>query len=366
MKVAILGTGNVGCAMACDLSKKGHTITLIKTSQSVHNDSFAYIKSNNNAIRMFETDGTIVEANIDTLTTDVSCVSSAEIVMVTVQTNYHEELIKRISPWIKANQIILFIPGYLSTAYMLKHCSRKDIIIVEAESSFIDCRLKDLNTINVSFRNVRNPLGVFPSRRKAKVEEVLKQLDFPFVFLSSVIEAALHNPNLIVHTVGAIMSIPRVEKTEGNYYMYHEVFTPSVWNILENLDGEKMNILEKLGFERLSYVQACKYRNSLDANKDAKTVFFEYANDPNSVKGPTSVDSRYITEDVSQGLVLLETLGYSLNICTPLATSLIEIASAALNRDLRKCGRNVNNLGMHNINALLKDNGKEQINNYYE
>ena len=34
--------------------------------------------------------------------------------------------------------------------------------------------------------------------------------------------------------------------------MYWEVWTPSVWNILEKLDSEKMDILEKLGYERLA------------------------------------------------------------------------------------------------------------------
>ncbi len=77
--------------------------------------------------------------------------------------------------------------------------------------------------------------------------EFLAPLQYHYTALSSVVEAALHNPNLIVHTVGAIMSIPRIEKTNGEYCMYHEVFTPSVWNILERLDSEKMDVLEKLG-----------------------------------------------------------------------------------------------------------------------
>ena len=66
------------------------------------------------------------------------------------------------------------------------------------------------------------------------------------------------------------MSIPRIEKTKGDYVMYHEVFTPSVWNILEALDSEKMDVLEKLGFERIPYVEACKHRNSLDDERMPK------------------------------------------------------------------------------------------------
>ena len=139
--------------------------------------------------------------------------------------------------------------------------------------------------------------------------------------------------------------------------MYHEVFTPSVWNILERLDSEKMDVLEKLGHERLAYVDACKYRNSLDESMDGKAVFFEYAAMPTRAKGPTTVDSRYILEDVSQGLVLLEALGGCLGLKTPVSTSLIEIASAALSRDLRAEGRSLEGLGKERVQRVLADCG---------
>ena len=155
------------------------------------------------------------------------------------------------------------------------------------------------------------------------------------------------------------MSIPRIEKTDGDYCMYHEVFTPSVWRILEALDDEKMNVMEQLGCERLSYVEACKYRNSLDDERDAKEVFFWYASMPTRAKGPTTVDSRYISEDVPQGLVLLETLGEKLDIPTPICSSLIEIASAALGRDLRAEGRTPEHLGEAQIERILNDSRYE-------
>ena len=62
---------------------------------------------------------------------------------------------------------------------------------------------------------------------------------------------------------------------------------------------------------------------------------------PTRAKGPTTVNSRYITEDVPQGLVLLETLGAELDVPTPVCSSLIEIATAALGRDMRENGRTV-------------------------
>ena len=80
-----------------------------------------------------------------------------------------------------------------------------------------------------------------------------------------------------------------------------------------------------------------------------------YANMPTRAKGPVKVDSRYISEDIPQGLVMLETLGEKLNVDTPVCTSLIEMASAALGRDLRAEGRTIDILGEDNISTILSD-----------
>ena len=353
MKVAILGAGNGGCAVAADLAFRGHDVTLIKTSNSMHNENYDYL-INNGGKMVLDDFGETKTGIIKCVTKDIEKLSEAEIVIIYIQTNYHEQLIERISPLLKDGQILLINPGYLSTAYVLKHC-KKDIIIAEAQSSFIDCRIKEPGKIKVGFRNVRNPIGIYPSSKRDIAIPKLEQLGFPFTYLNSVVEAALHNPNLIVHTVGAIMSIPRIEKTNGDYCMYHEVFTPSVWKILEQLDSEKMDVLERLGFDRIPYVEACKFRNSLDDNRDAKEVFFWYAAMPTRAKGPIVVDSRYISEDVPQGLVMLEALGLALGVKTPVCTSLIELATYALGRDLRAEGRTPKRLGEENIKKIIDD-----------
>lgn len=355
MRIAVLGAGNGGCAVAADICLKGkHDVTLIKTSNAMHNENYAHLLKNDGKISIWE-DGVVKSTQIHHLTYDLAAISESDIVIVYIQTRYHEDLIEKIIPYLHEGQIVLFNPGYLSTAYMLKHNMPDGVIVAEAESSFIDCRIAEPGLIKVGFRNVRNPIGIYPTAKKNEAIQKLDQLGFPFVYLSSVVEAALHNPNLIVHTVGAVMSIPRIEKTNGNYCMYHEVFTPSVWRILEKLDAEKMDILEKLGFERLPYVEACKYRNSLDDDRDAKEVFFWYAAMPTRAKGPVTVDSRYISEDVPQGLVMLEALGDQLGVSTPIATALIELATTALGRDLREEGRSPDRLGQENIAKILSD-----------
>ena len=357
MKIAILGAGNAGCAVAADLTLKGHEVTLIKTSHAMHDDNFEYMQSHKGEVTLNEF-GKVSTAYIHRVTRDLEELQDAEIVIIYIQTNYHEQLIEKIAPYLQKDQILLINPGYLSTAYVLKYCQDKPIIVAEAQSSFIDGRIMEPGQFKVGFRNVRNPIGIYPSSRKEEAIEKLDKLQERFVYLDSVVEAALHNPNLVVHTVGSVMSIPRIEKSHGDFCMYHEAYTrdnPATWRILEAMDAEKMNVLEKLGFSRLSYVEACKYRNSLDDNKDAKEVFLDYAEMDTRAKGPTQVDSRYISEDVPQGLVMLEALGKSLDVATPIVSSLIEIASAALGRDLRAEGRTPEKLGEENIQKILMD-----------
>jgi opine dehydrogenase len=328
----------------------------------MHDKNFNYLIKNDGKVKLIENEKTVT-ARIKRVTRELSHLSESEVVIIYIQTNYHEALIKRIKPYLRDGQIVLINPGYLSTAYMIKHCSDIDITVCEAQSSFLDCRIIEPGTIRIGFRNVRNPLGIYPVRRTEESKRNLNQLGFPFTYLPSVIEAGLHNPNLIVHTVGAIMSIPRIEKTKGDYCMYHEVFTPSVWRILEALDQEKMDVMEKLGCERIPYVEACKYRNTLDSKRDAKEVFFWYAGMPTRAKGPTVVDSRYISEDVPQGLVLLESLGKRYNVKTSICTALINIASAALGRDLRLEGRTVERLGEDILERIIQDK-KEWFNEF--
>ena len=138
--------------------------------------------------------------------------------------------------------------------------------------------------------------------------------------------------------------------------MYKEVFTPHIWNLVLALDNEKIRVLNALGLPGISYVEACKLRNSKE-DGDATEVFFDYAEN-SSPEGPYEPDSRYILEDVSQGLVMLESLGRVLDINTPVCTALIDCSSAIIATDFRKNGRTVEVLGKDNIKKIIADSKK--------
>ena len=356
MNITIVGTGNGGTTIGADLALKGHQVTLLKTSDKLHNENYAYLRKMKR-VEFEDTDRTKTAHFKDVTTDFASAIPGAELIILYIWTNFHQTVIDRMLPYIQDGQCFLLEPGYLSTCYFMQ-ATDKDITVIEAESSPIDCRIDKPGKVRALFRNVMNPFGVYPKANRDTAVKVLEALEYPYMLTDGVVEAALHNPNLIVHTIGAIFSIPRIEYTNGQYWMYKEVFTPHVWNIVRSLDKEKMDVLERLGSKRLPYVEACKLRNSEDKKGNAKAAFFHYARH-SSPKGPHQPDSRYITEDVPEGLVLLESLGQTLAIPTPTCSGLINVASAALEIDFRKDGRTVERLGLENIQKILEDSKME-------
>ena len=354
MKITVVGAGNAGTTVAAQLAHFGHAVTVLRTSNKLHNEHYDLFKRTRTVKVLDEYLGDYT-AEVHCVTEDYKeAITDAELIIVYVQTSYHEDVIKRMVPHLKDGQAILFEPGYLSTAYLLKYCD-KDVISIEAESSPVDCRIVEPCVCRVLFKNVMNPMGVYPACKKDVAASILDEIGFSYRFTDNVIEAALHNPNLIVHTVGALFSIPRIEYTGGKYWMYKEVFTPHVWNVCEALDAEKMAVMAAVGVaKRQSYVEACQERNFVNDERSPLDSFFDYAMN-SSPEGPTVPDSRYVTEDVPQGLVLLESLGLSLNVPTPTCTALIGIANAALQTDFRVCGRTIDKLGSDNLLKIQRD-----------
>ena len=122
MNICIIGTGNAGTTVGADLALKGHRVTLLKTSNALHNENYNY-REKNKKVLIEGLDGTSNTASFYKVTKDTAdaLTQDVELVIIYVQTNYHEKVIKTIEPFLHDNQIILFEPGYCSTAFLLKH-----------------------------------------------------------------------------------------------------------------------------------------------------------------------------------------------------------------------------------------------------
>jgi len=347
--VAILGAGNSGCAHAFKLSELGHKVSLIKTSFAMHDENFSVLQQNGGIwAEDFTCRGKKSFQKLRQITRDIkSGVQDADIIMVMTQSLQHEAVAKVLGKYVdKKTRLLLVIPGNLGSVFFKREIESKNIIVGEGESTPFDARIKEPGVVSILFKNVRNKLGFLPSSLSeagiSLANNLIETYEAP---RTNVVESALHNPNLVVHTIGVIMSAARIEHTKGEFWMYREGFTPAIWNLIDVLDKEKNSVIEAYGGTPSSYLDECKYRNSDDLTIDSRSVFESYGK-TGGPKGPSAINSRYLLEDVPNGLGLLSSLGAKANIPTPLSDSLILVASYLLNRDLKQEARTLERLGL--------------------
>ena len=349
--IAVIGAGNAGCAHAFKLAELGHNVSLIKTSFAMHDENFNVLQNNGGIwAEDFTCGGKKSFQKLRKISRDIKYgVQDADVVMVMTQSLQHEDVAKALGKHVnKKTRLLLVIPGNFGSILFKREIECEDIIIGEGESTPFDARIKEPGVVSILFKNVRNKLGFLPaSRSEAGIALAKNLIETYETYRHNVIESALHNPNLVVHTIGVIMSAARIEYTGGEFWMYREGFTPAIWNLIEVLDQEKNAVIQAYGGTPSAYLDECKYRNSDDLSIDSKSVFESYAR-TGGPKGPSSINSRYLLEDVPNGLGLLSSLGAKANIPTPLCDSLVLVASCLLNRDLKKEARTLNRLGLEN------------------
>lgn len=349
MKITVIGCGNAGLIHAAKLIEKGFKVGLYKTGHSVNEDFFNLISDENGFNVKDETNqGKRFRVKPEFITRDPeTAVSRADIIFVTTTTLQHEHVAKLIAPYVRDGQIIIIIPGYMGSQIFRQYIDKK-VIYSEWETTAYNGRIMDSLYVRITFYNPRNAISVLPVNRTKEVLDTLSSLfDNTRYTRKHILESSLHNPNLIVHTIGMLLSASRIEYSKGEFWMYREAFTKSVVNVIKAFDEQKNRILNIFGCDSLDYFEAAKWRNEEDLTKDAMQVFESFAASSN--KGPVTLEHRYLLEDVPAGLCLFSSIGKVAGVETTIADSIIHLTSALLMRDFWKEGRTIQKL-------LRKDN----------
>lgn len=366
MKITIIGAGNAGSACAFMAAEAGHKVSILKTSNRItHDQHFEAMISNkgiycidNTQSGHFTDSADDVEKTFQPLqliTRDPKqAIEGADVVMIFIQTTYHKALAERIAKYFQDDQLIILVPGYAGSLFYKRLC-KNNPIFAEGESTPNDARIVEPGTVKVLFKNVRNSLAFFPATRKAEGMAITSRL-FPAYDIDMksvrkhIFESALHNPNIIVHTIGLYVMYPMLEYCAKHHpdevpYMYRDALsTDMAWLMIDKLDAEKMAVLKALDCQPIPYLEACLFRNEEDLDQDPREVFENYK--ISSPPGPYSFDNRYVTEDVPMGLVLLASLGERLGINMPECNRLIEMCGGILGRDFHQEGTTLAKLGL--------------------
>ncbi len=356
--IAVLGGGNGGHAVAANLSLNGYKVNFFELPQFA--ESFERVlRTKEIRIEGISIDGT---AKLNLATTDMQqAIKETEIIFVVTPAFGHKAMAEACAPFVQDGQIIVLMPGSGGSLEFVKIFKqrkvKREITFAETCTLPYGARLKSSGHVSVFIHAVILPTGVFPSKRTNEVIPKLKQY-YPIITpAKDVMEAAINNPNPVVHPVATLLSATRIEHAKGEFYLYAEGMTPSVARTYESLNQERLSICKALGYQLYHWdnlefrdynlgetEEECRYRilnTSMDAAFGKDGIYAGI-----KMKGPEHMKDRYVTEDVPYGMVLLSTLGNLLGVPTPTHDAVIQLSSVVNRTDYWRTGRGMKELDL--------------------
>ena len=341
MKITIVGCGNAGLIHAAKIyEKEGNEICILKTSQTNSEYFDKIVSEGGYRVHDLTDRGKDFFVKPELVTRDAkAAMEVAEIVLVMTTTLQHESVAKLIAPFARDGQIIAMCPGYMGSLIFKKYV-KADVIYCEWETTAYNGRVMNNDYVKITFYNPRNAISVLPTTKSQYVLDKFSTLfDNTHYLRKNILESALHNPNMIVHTIGMTFSASRIEYSKGEFWMYREAFTDSIVRVINAFDKQKNEVLKAYGCEPLDYFEAAKWRNEEDLTVDAMTSFRSFADSSN--KGPSFLRHRYLLEDVPMGLGLFVSLGKVAGVDTSIAESIMTLGGALLGEDFKRQSRSI-------------------------
>jgi opine dehydrogenase len=176
---------------------------------------------------------------------------------------------------------------------------------------------------------------------------------FPNVIpAANVLETGFSNINAIMHPAGMLGNAGWIEKSGGDFLWYREGITPSIGAWIDQVDGERLEIVQRLGLSALRFVDIFHQAGLTTAEaRDSGSAYQAIHNSEANftIKSPPSLDHRYIREDVGYGLVPMAEIGKLVGVKTPVMDALIALASTALGVDFRSEGLTLEKMGLAGV-----------------
>lgn len=339
MKITVIGAGNTGITMAAHATSKGHQVSLWNRSDTEIPELIQ--------TQTVEVQG-IINGRYDLyeVTTDLKkALTNTELILVTTPSYAHKDLAKKIAESLENEATIILFPG--RTFGVLEFISVFNayntaitIRVAETQTAIYTCRrLSDTQIDLLSIK--KNVAFSFLNHKEneAFLKELPEFLQDSLVPAGSIIETSIGNVGMMLHCAPLLFNAGWTENEKFSYKYYKEGITPRIARFVERLDQERLSVAKAFGYDiesLSSWIQRIYHVGGQNLYERLQNT------EPYStIEAPTSLEYRYITEDVPNGLVPLESAGIYLGLDMKCTTLVINLASALLEIDFRKEGRNV-------------------------
>lgn len=337
-RVAILGAGNGGCAMAADLVFRGHEVRL----WSRRAETLVPLWEQGGV----EAVGVIGEglAPVSVITNEIGvAIEGADIVIVTTPVSAHEFVIRKAAPQLRPGQTLMLTPGHevLFVPTLLRRAGVVGVGLCETGALPYTARKVSPGIVNVFHTSRKLLFAAFPAEDTVRLHAQIATL-FPNTFAGkNLLETAIQFNNAVLHPAPMVCNAGWIEHSGGQFIFYLEGITPSVGRLIEGVDRERMAIARSLGVRAQPLLENYYETGHTTAHAfEVGTVYQAMRENPpnRTINAPPTLEHRFLDEDVPYGLVPLTELGKLGQVPTPLMDSLISIATALRGVNYRESG----------------------------
>lgn len=353
--VAIIGAGNGGITAAADLSQKGFQVTLFEDKKFASNiekiDELGGVYLQEHGENNF--------IDVHKVTTDIAeAVKDAEIVMLTVPGFAIESMASLLAPVVSEDQIIFLNGAGAMGAVRFVNEAKKSGIektfkIAETNSLTYGTRaFPDEAKVELGLRVNKLFFAAYPHENTEALLDSCKELYDCLVPAKNVLHSTMENGNPEVHPGPSLLNAGRIDYSDGEFYLYKEGITEHTVRLLRGIEAERIEIGKAFGFDLEDAITSRYNRGYFDRKDGTLQELFNTSEVYGAIKGPVKVDSRYFTEDISDGLVFWSELGKAADVATPNIDAVIVIGGTILERDFYKEGLTLDKLGLDQLTSL--------------
>ncbi len=353
MKIAVIGAGNGGQAIAAFLSSKGAEVRL-------YDYDTAKVENLNAKGNVIELCGQLcLKAEIACISNDMrQVVADADMILITTIANAHSIIARQLSGILEDGQVVILNPGRTGGALEFKNILAEEecqasVYVAEAQTLVYACRLIENGKVNVIGIKDNVLLSALPSSDTDHVLSMINQYYECFVPGANVLRTSLENIGAIFHPCVLLFNAATIER-QDEFWFYRDM-TPQVADFIERFDAERLAVGNAYGIRLLGVSDWISYAYP---GTKGDTLCEKMINNPayRDIKSPSTIFTRQLTEDIPTGVLPIMELGKAAGLEMPLMSAVLDICSTLLNMDFRN-GRSLANLG-------LKDMSVEEILKY--
>jgi opine dehydrogenase len=336
--------------MAAHLALLGCRVTLYNRTP----ERVAAIKARG-GIDLENADGPRGFGRLACVTSDIQeALSQADLIMVVVPSSAHADIARAAAPYLRDGQIIVLHPGRTFGAIEFNKvlCDQKcaaDVTVSEAETFIYASRSDGPAQARIFRIKEAVPVAALPAKRTPLVLEALRPAYPQYIDGGSVLHTGLNNMGAIFHPALTLLNAGRIESTHGDYQFYIEGVTPSVARVLEVLDRERVTVAASLGIRGRTALEWLKLAYDAEGEDLNEAIH----NQPGyyGIKAPSTLNHRYIFEDVPMSLVPIAALGQHFGVSVRGMDSIIRLACIIHRTDYWRRGRTLEKLGIDKLSV---------------